>query len=318
MPDVTGNIASSVADEGPMDLAVGVAVLTWRGEAITRRCLESLRVLPQWPQRILVVDSASGTGEGERLAAEFGIESTTLERNDAVAGGYNAAIEWAMRHGYGHVLLLNNDTTIEGDVLTPLLGASGGSIAAVGPVIIDDEGTVNTAGGRISLWSGRARALRAPEDTRPYRVDWIDGSAMFVNVAAAADIGGLSTDFHLYWEETDWCARARMAGYRIVVQPAASIRHTRGATVPGIQMRTWSLRNALLYLRRHASVAQLTVALPAYVLVRIPVYCLRVTLRHGPASCVRGLREALGWNLRDAARRGIRIPARGPALEPEQ
>jgi hypothetical protein len=298
-----------------MDHSAAIAVLTWRGEETTRRCLQSMRSLPQWPAGILVVDNASGTGEGRRLAAEFGVESLTTARNDAVAGGYNAALGWAAARGLPYVLLLNNDTEIvDANVVQELLAAAGDGVAAVGPIVRNDDDTVWSTGGRLSLWTGRASHGRKPRGQEPYEVDWIDGSAMLVSVAAARAIGGLSTDFHLYWEETDWCLRARRAGYRVVVQPSASIRHARGGTVPGLDMRVWSLRSALLFLRRNASIAQLLVAMPAYLLLRVPVFCVRVTRAFGLRACLGGLRAAIEWNLIDAARRDIRVPADGPPI----
>lgn len=314
MPFVTGNIASWSRNDGPMDRSAAVAVLTWRGEDITKNCLESLQVLSQWPSGIVVVDNASGTDEGRRLAAEFGVEALTLPRNEAVAGGYNAAIDWAARRGYTHVLLLNNDTTVAVDIVRPLVDAADEGVAAVGPVVLNDDGSVSTAGGQLWMWAGHARARRAPAAAQPYDVDWIDGSAMLVSVSAASAVGGLSPDFHMYWEEADWCTRARRAGYRIVVQPGAAIRHTRGATVGGLAMRVWSLRSALLFLRRNASVIELITALPAYAALRVPVYLARVARVHGARAAIEGLRRSVMWNIRDAVRRGIRVPADGPTI----
>ncbi len=75
-----------------------------------------------WTGRTLVIDNGSQTGEGERLAAEFGVASVTLPENGGVAVGYNAAISWAQEQGASHVLLSNNDLTFtDPDLATQLL-----------------------------------------------------------------------------------------------------------------------------------------------------------------------------------------------------
>lgn len=197
-----------------------VAVLTWRGEETTRGCLESLRLLPGWPADVLVVDNASGTDGGERLAAALGVAHVTTDHNGGVASGYNAALAWAFARGYAHVLLLNNDVRIrEPGTLQRLLEAAGPRAAAVGPVVRDDDGAVDSAGGRLGRWTGRSWHCRVVAGDRPYAVPWVDGSAMLVSLAAACEIGGFAEDFFLYWEETDWCARAREAGWRSWCSP---------------------------------------------------------------------------------------------------
>lgn len=291
-----------------------VAILTWRGEELTRTCLESLRATSS-RQAVLIVDNDSRTGEGSRLSSEFGVDVLEMAANQYVAGGYNGALVWAAERGFSHVLLLNNDTELlVPDTVERLLEVAEPDVAVVGPIVESSDGRVWGAGGRLSMWTGRAAQLRSPRSSSPYRVDWVDGSALLISVAAAQQIGGLSLDFHLYWEETDWCVRARRAGYKVLVQPSVSIRHMRGATITGLETRVSSLRSALLFLRRNASTSQLVVALLAYLFVRVPVYCVRVTRTFGLRACTSGLSRALGWNLRDAARRGIRLPADGPAV----
>jgi GT2 family glycosyltransferase len=294
-----------------------VGILTWRGEAHTRVCLESLRCLEQWPNDIVIVDNGSGTDEGSRLATEFGVESLSLPKNGGVAYGYNAAIDWARSRGCSHVLLLNNDTVIEEPrLLGFLLAATDGRVAAVGPVVETDAGVIWSAGGVVQWWSGRVFHRRTTKSAAPYEVDWIDGSAILVNTQAACVIGGFSEDFFLYWEETDWATRAARAGFRCVIQPAALIRHQRGASATTRQTRTYSLRNALLFMRRNGSAWANASSFFVYMLIRTPLFVLR-RLREGSGlrEALRDALGALGWNIGDAlARRRWRRPADGPDL----
>jgi GT2 family glycosyltransferase len=295
--------------------ASGVAVLSWRGEETSRACLESLRVLPGWPEGVLVVDNHSGTGEGERLAAACGVAHVTTDHNGGVASGYNAALSWAFVRGYANVLLLNNDVRIgEPATLASLLEATGPRVAAVGPVVRDEDGTISSAGGRLGRWTGRSWHRRAVAGDRPYAAPWIDGSAMLVSVAAAREIGGFAEDFFLYWEETDWCARAREAGWHVRVQPAAGVVHARGGTATYHQTLAWSIRNMLLYARRHASVPELLTTIGWWSGATLPVFAVRVARSHGIRAAAAAVAHVLSWHLRDAARRGWRVSADGPPI----
>ena len=282
-----------------------VAVLTWKGEAVTRRCLDSLRGTSQWPNDVVIVDNASGTGEGDRLAHDYGVASVTTERNGGVAGGYNAAIARACVEGYEHVLLLNNDVRIlRGDAVRVLSVAMHPGVAAVGPIVEEDSG-LWSAGGRLRLALGHATHRKEPAGPEPYVADWIDGAAMLVSVDAARAIGGFADDYFLYWEETDWCTRARQSGWQILVEPRVRIFHERGATIPGIQTRRYALRNSLLFVRRNARGWRTVTASFLWLIVRVPVFLLRVGQSHGARAALAGAADAILWHAGDVRRRGF-------------
>jgi GT2 family glycosyltransferase len=88
------------------------------------------------------------------------------------------------------------------------------------------------------------------------------------------EVGGLDEQFYLYWEETDYCLRAKRAGYRVLIDAETYILHKSGSTIGGRQelYTYYVFRNRLLLMKKHARVAQwLTLAplLPAYALVHI-------------------------------------------------
>ncbi|MEW5991538.1 MAG: glycosyltransferase family 2 protein [Chloroflexota bacterium] len=293
-----------------------IAILTWRGEATTRRCLESLRGRTGFPAGIVVVDNGSGTGEGERLATEFGVEAVTLEENGGVAAGYNAAITWALAAGASHVLLSNNDLEFpDADLADRLTRLVEPGVAAVGPMIRNVDGSVWNAGGRLRPWLGHAIRTSMPWQPAPYAVDWLDGACLLVSIDAVCRIGGLAPEFFLYWEETDWSARARRAGLRLLVDPSAEVLHVGWGSGTARQTRRYSLRNSLLFVRRDVGGPAGISAGLLWLLGRVPWFVVK-RLREGGG--VRGpvadAAWAIGWHLRSVARHGWRVPADGPDL----
>ncbi|MBI2781879.1 MAG: glycosyltransferase family 2 protein [Chloroflexi bacterium] len=305
---------------GPPGRNAVLAVLTWRGEATTRRCLASLTRLDGWPLPTLVVDNGSGTGEGERLAAEFGefVSASVRSVNDGVPGGYNAALRWGLQRGASHVLLLNNDIVVEdAGMVGSLLAAAAADVAAVGPIVRDVDGSVFSAGGLIDWPLGRTRHRRRPiREDSPYEVEWLDGPCLLVSLDAVRRIGGLAPEFFMYSEELDWCTRAGRAGFRIVVEPRAAVIHERGTRRPSMQVRELSLRNAILFMRRNGGVRQNLTSLAWSLIYRPLAMAARCVTR--PADFVRVpgvVVRAVAWNVSDAiSRRGWRIPAEGPDL----
>ncbi len=299
---------------------VAIGVLTWRGYDATRACLDSLRTLAAWPIPTVIVDSASGTGEGIRLATEFGtpVEAMTLRENGGVPAGYNAAISWAANRGATHVLLLNNDVLItDSNLLERLLEAADPDVATVGPIVHDMDGPIYSAGGLFDWTKGRSAHLTVPlHRDQAYEVEWLDGPCLLVSIPAAIRVGGLAPEYFMYWEELDWCVRAGRLGFRCLVQPKTSIVHLRSTRKPSMNVRYLMLRNGILFMRRNGSLRQNLTSLGwavGYKSVGLVVKRMR-TPRAVP-SAVAAVWSAFAWNVRDARRRGRwRLPPDGPTL----
>ena len=298
---------------------LAIAILTFRGYETTRASLASLQRLEQWPVQTLIVDNASGTGEGERLAAEFGqpVSALTRSMNDGLGGGYNAAIEWALGRSATHVLLLNNDVQVhDPKLLTYLVEASGPRHLAVGPIVQDPDRSVWSCGGWVDWRWGITGHLTTPRASHPYDVMWLDGPCMLVSTAAAQHVRGLSLDYFMYYEDADWGVRAERAGYPCRLQPKTSIVHLRSGRDLSPAFLRLVARNRMLFMRRNASLGQNLRWLPwlmARETLRV-VHHSVVSPRIGP-SMLRNLLASFGWNISDALRRKRwTIHADGPEL----
>jgi len=297
-----------------------IGVLTWNGLSTTRACLASLTRLRGWPIPIVVVDNGSHDREGEALAGEFGppVEAVTLRRNRAVAGGYNAAMRWAAERGATHILLLNNDTVVtDPSMLDRLVAAAAPDVAAVGPLILNQDGTTFSAGGRLSWLTGQTGHRRTPlAGDGAYDAPWLDGPCVLVSLDAVRHVGGLDPTFVSYWEDVDWCTRAVRAGFRCLAEPRTSIVHLRGGTIPTPEAEAFDLRNQVLFIRRHGRLIDNLTALAFFLLVRAPLHVIRrATSWPRFVGALRSVQIAVAWNARDAWRqRRWRIPATGPAI----
>lgn len=315
------NVAHGSVSEHDVTPVIAIGVLTWNGYEKARACVESLVGLIGWPVPVVIVDNGSREREGERLVREFGppLEAVTLSPNRAVAGGYNAALRWGVEHGASHMLLLNNDTVATDPRLLQLLAAAAvPGVAAVAPVSTGKDGSVFSAGGRISWTTGLSghRHTRLVDD-RPYAVPWLDGACLLVSLNAVRQIGGLDPVFVSYWEDADWCTRAGRAGYRCLVEPRASIVHLRGGTVPSFEAERNDLRNGILFMRRHGGRASNLTSFVFFVIVRTPIHIARRSRsRARLAVALRAVRSAIAWNMRDAKRRGgWRVEPGGPTID---
>ena len=80
-----------------------------------------------------------------------------------------------------------------------------------------------TGSGRRSRCKGGHSYWRET-DTRQ-EVAWVSGAAMLVERAAFLALGGFDEKLFLYKEDEDLCLRLREAGWQVVYEPAAAVRH---------------------------------------------------------------------------------------------
>jgi GT2 family glycosyltransferase len=241
---------------------VAIIVLTWDGRELTLDCLASLNGLDYPNHRIIVVDNGSHDGTVEAVRRQY--PSVTVIHNGENLGfaeGNNVGIHQALAQGFDYVLLLNNDTVVDPQMLQALVGVaeSEGQIGIVGPVIYyhDEPEVVWSAGNAVDWRAVTLRRLHA--DTRdshpdvPYDVDYVTGCALCIKREVAEQIGLLDPRYFIYFEETDWCFRARAHGYKVVVAPQARLWHKVSATMRQDSPTTtyYMTRNAFLFLNTH-------------------------------------------------------------------
>lgn len=226
---IAGGSASGPAG-GPN---VVVVILNWNGAADTAECLRSLQAQTYRSWAAVVVDNGSSDDSVAVLRAGFpSVEIVASPRNLGFAGGCNVGIRRALAGSAEWVLLLNNDTVLDPRCLEELLDSSPALPGVLAPAIYYHDAPER-------LWSGGARQgwglpfeLKA-EDLRRESVaaDYVTGCAMLVHRRVFEEIGLLDERFFMYYEDLDFCLRARRAGFGIVVKPRARLWHKVGSSL---------------------------------------------------------------------------------------
>ncbi|MHB1986737.1 MAG: glycosyltransferase family 2 protein [Acidimicrobiales bacterium] len=83
----------------------------------------------------------------------------------------------------------------------------------------------------------------------------LTGAAMVTTKDVLSKVGCFEPRYFAYYEDTDWCWRAQLQGYRLLFDPTVTVRHERGATSGGVLSRRVHFlleRNRLLTLLRNA------------------------------------------------------------------
>jgi GT2 family glycosyltransferase len=259
------------------DAAVGIVVPTWNRPAAALRCLGALACLGHAPRFTVVVDNGSRKPDREALAAgaarREGVEVLALEENRGFAGAVNVGLAAVFGRGAAAALVVNDDAVVAPGALGALVAAAAADPAAgvLAPRVLDrDSGREVSRGERVALpllclprtWLRVRRAGPAP-----YAVSGVLGVTFLVTRACYERVGALAEPFFAYYEEVDYCLRVRRAGLRVVVVPAASVRHAgfRGFAGGFTPLAAYlKARNLPLVVRRHGGPLARALFLPSY------------------------------------------------------
>jgi len=315
-------------------MKLGVVVLNWNGRDVTPRCLDSLFASACPPQRIVVVDNASTDGSADLIRGRY--PQVVLIENDSNLGfaeGNNVGIRYLLEREFELVLLLNNDAVVEPRCLCELMrAAETDPAAAYGATIYELKapGRIWYAGGRISRLTLDARHETGSVGGTTRPTEFVTGCCILFRAEALRSVGLLDRDFFAYYEDVDWCLRARATGNRLVYVPGAVVRHDvsysfgrLGDTSRGNFHPQWArsrplvlylaYRNRLLLARRHAHGKLTFLSLCARRIARGGLHCALLTLlgRASQASAV-ALGTLDGFQASSRPARIARYLASGP------
>ena len=242
---------------------VGVVILNWKRPEDTLRCIDTLSVPSDLDLDIVVVDNAGESVWVREFRDRFpSVEVIETARNLGFAGGCNVGIRRLMARGVDYVLLHNDDAVLRHDTLRLLVDAaeSDPEVGIVGPTICyaDHAGSQDviwSAGGSVD-WLGRPchpseGARHTTTELMLRDVDYVSGCMLLAKRGFIQRAGLLDDRFFAYFEETEWCARARRLGYRVALLAGARAWHRitpseRGESAAYLYLMA---RNRLLYLR---------------------------------------------------------------------
>ena len=242
---------------------VTILILNWNGKDDTLRCLESLQKL-SYDAQILLIDNGSTDGSVQEIHKAFPtVEVVETRENLGFAEGNNVGIRMALARGAEYVLLLNNDTVVEADLIEsflevfeshPQAGIVGGKIVLYeAPELLDHWGGKWNQDRGVFDFIG----LREKEETylSSFDLDYVCGAAFMVQRKVFETIGLLEKKFFVLWEEADFCFRARKRGFNSYTAPKAKVRHKVSVSFVGGKPHStyfwW--RNRLLWIRRNCS-----------------------------------------------------------------
>ncbi|HYG34059.1 MAG TPA: glycosyltransferase family 2 protein [Clostridia bacterium] len=222
--------------------SVAIIIPCFNGVGMTNACLESLfATLPRGAEvRIVVVDDASDDGTAACLRRWAGRDSRIIVlRNRTNLGFVDSCNRGARRAGAEMLVFLNNDVVLLPGWLPPLLRVfrESPNVGAVGGKLILPDGKLQEAGGVVfsdgsAMNFGRGDTdLDDPLYNAVREVHYCSGALLATPRRLFRRLGGFDDQYRPgYYEDTDYCFKLRVHGYRVFFQPESAVVHWEGGS----------------------------------------------------------------------------------------
>ncbi len=253
---------------------LGICIVIRESKEEILACLDSVyQQTPNLDFDIVVVDNASTDGALDEIRARF--PSVQTLRNEANLG-YSRAVNQGLKMlNARYYLLLNPDALIMESAIEKMIRfmeeTPQAGIAI--PKVLNRDGTLQAQcrrgearpGEVFSYFLGLDRLfpndprfngylLRHIDNNAIHEVKAVSGSAMFIRRAVIEQIGYLDERYFAYQEDSDYCLRARLAGWKVCYAPVAEVIHYGGRggshANPYFGVYQWH-RSYYLYYRKH-------------------------------------------------------------------
>ncbi len=233
---------------------VSVIIVNWNGRDVLGPCVHSVfDAVKGIACEVILVDNASEDGSAEKAKEQF--PEVVLLRN-RTNEGFARACNAGIRASQGRmILLLNSDTVVRDDAIRRMSAFMDEHPEAgiAGCRLLNRDETLQKSAGKVrnvlheleeklirfGLRKGIRPICRHEERfaSRVQSVDWVSGAFLMIKRSVIDGIGLLDERLFLFFEDIEWCARARDAGWSVMYNPEVSVLHSGGKSVSKMEVR---------------------------------------------------------------------------------
>jgi GT2 family glycosyltransferase len=211
----------------------------------TLNCLSSLSHLTNLSDLILINNSQSNIDKTIKKKIKQ-VSIINNPQNLGYPAALNIGIKLALKNNPQFILIINNDVIVKKNFLKELLSFSKKQRAdLISPKILDQNSKIWFDGGEIDK-------NRYTAGHKKGKTDFLSGCCLLIRKKVFDKIGFFDEDYFMYYEDVDFCLRARKAGFKLGIVDKAIVYHHIKRSAKGIKLMDYYLaRNHLLFVKKH-------------------------------------------------------------------
>lgn len=235
-----------------------IIIVNYKTPQLVIGCLNSLeqQALKKKHTNVIVVDNNSNDNSVEIISKSIKDNSlsdwcqvVSTGYNGGFSHGNNTGIRMAMavENMPNYIMLLNPDTLAQPDAIQSIIDFMDNhpKVGIAGSRLENEKGGLECSahtfpsplgelesGARLGVISKllNGYVVTPALQDEAHRCDWVSGASMIIRREVIEDIGLLDDGYFLYFEEVDFCKRAKKAGWECWYVPDSVVMHIEGAS----------------------------------------------------------------------------------------
>lgn len=260
---------------------------------MTMECLDSIVGCREVEINKVVVDNGSNDGSKDHFVKN-GLDCICLPENVGYAKANNLGADYAIKkYNPDYLLLLNNDAYLVNGTIRELISATDEWDVIAPKIYYPQSNILWAAGGHINYW--RSLAYNVGQGKRDdisfnksRQIDFASGCALWIKTDVVKTIGLFDVRYKNYYEDVDFCSRAKRNGYSIGFIPEAVVYHWANVSSGdqyGKHQSYYRWRNRILFARLNCSLLQRVV----FFCLVLPLIVIRDTILYAVKGKARNI-----------------------------
>lgn len=243
-----------------MNKKIGIVLVNYNGKNVLMDCIKSIKNMNYEDYKIILVDNNSSDGSVVDIRKTYtDIIIIETGENSGVAKGNNIGIKKALEIGCEYILLLNNDTEVEENMLSNMLNRADKDVMVTCKMYFyNNKNKIWCAGGKIHWNKGITSHYGENQDDigqfdESKFVEFTPTCCLLVHKDVFKKIGLMDENYFMYYDDTDFIARCSMNGIRLWYESSAVLWHKVSSTSGGNKSSIsvyYSDRNRLYFINK--------------------------------------------------------------------
>lgn len=254
---------------------IGIIIINFNGISDTKECLKSIQHLDfRKKVHVFLIENNPHNCIREDFLNKLDLKITQVINieNKGFAEGNNIGIKKAIYAGCEYIALINNDTVFVDDSLLKVINFmeknSEYGITGIINYYYNNPVKIWQAGFKSNLIFGFTKKIKVSKTVPDVvQADYVPGSSLVIRKNVFEKIGFIDERFFAYYEEIDFCIRAKKKKINIGFLNESKILHKVGKSSTSSVKLYLRTRNKLLFYQKHGSVIGYVIALTLHLII---------------------------------------------------
>lgn len=246
-----------------MGKKIGIVICNYNKKQFILSCIQSVLDSSMQDFDVYVVDNASADGSADAIEEAYGDRVILIRNKENLggSGGFNTGLRAARQQGYPYYMCVDNDIVMDEHNIENLHR------------FLEEHHEAGIVGSKICRMQHpeRLQELGAVLDFEkcthvPYYKDHLDNEdipevqdcdyvpacSLMVRDVVIDKIGLLPEENFIYWDDMEWCYKAKLAGYQVAAYREAKVLHDMGTNSGDTYFSTYYFwRNRIRFFARY-------------------------------------------------------------------